>query len=1641
MSWLSSFINNPVQTVYDVADNVVDVVKDVGDFVQDDILIPVTEGFEDIYKAIEDDPVRSIAYIAAAVVSTVPGFWWVYPAVVAADTKESGGTIEESLTAGAKAAATQAVTTAIAAGVSSSVEAAVLGDAFAPTASAISTAETIGTIAGGAAVGATGAIILGEDPLEATIMGGAQAGLSAAMGKVRANVAEYTASQNLDLSDELAVSGQPLSADYEMPIVPKAILSVVEAQLAHTLSGGDGAVSDAVIQQAILRATVTTATMQEYLNTIDYQPSDAQLAALTNGVIQTTTTALQGGDVSATAVKNIINYTALTLKENFKDIAKTTIDKVKGTYEDVEKKAGEYDFVAAEHEAVQTDYTNAITEGNEAKEKYDALRAEIEPRFAEQARLKTEVDQAKIDFESSVANTGSTVESTALFNDLYDDSIKAYNAYTIELDKDYAENYKDKLEQYRNEATTAYEQAQDYVPQINDLTDRRTELGTEYKELEATLVQDADSLDEALKPTYKATDQAFVKAMTNDMFNAEEYARLNGLEDKGETGEEIDPYYHWLTTGKEEQLPVNESQYRNDFTTAANNLVNDALQAAGLTPAHLSKNTIDLIKKQINEDYSGNLAKINNADIDVFAKTISDQYVLEQEFNDDILFDREQTGKISSEALNSATKETIEYNKNNVTDTQIANGTAVLKYNHNDGLINWEDIGGLEMPRYDSKYGGMVVTRKGPNGVVQTVDLASGEVIDEEGLRITITRKNITLPVTADGTPLESPTKDDSQEEFDRKIAILNEQGTTVAIGSLEHLKFKNPEKYLEQVSILDADGGEAVNAAYSGVPVYELAKNVFSLAAETETGQDILNSSLVKNMSGIATQAGGELVQAANTMVMIAGINPASTPAGKWARDSIKLGGDMKTEEWKTEFKGMSDRINNANIESEFLEDGVTPNPKAGELKGGTLDRFLNTTKSIFGELIDHPTVFLAEYVGKEVLQEIPILIASGGTGNIAKRLMLEAGEAYAKKLSTKVSLGTALTLDAVESFGGTAAGAFDDAYATALKSGMNETEASAFAQDVAVRAGTTAVLTNFATNKIGGDAFEKVLYGGKKSGSFATKFNAFSKATIKEAGQEAFEETTAQGVVEMSLYPLDPNRDISGNLATNAWLGALAGGGTSTTLLAGKSVINSTGDFVSNIISNTNPQIKNIIDNYDGTSEGLTSAETQLNNLGIEDNTLKTNVLSIMSPSDYQNTGNVLDAFKNVEGVYTPKINEINQFVGKSSDTDFKSTFDAYIDKGTVNRQEILDAAAAENVDLTEDQINKFIGQKNEIETITGAKIEFDPLGTTGTEATDFFKAIGYNPTGTEITQFTAPVSELEQQEAIAKFVDPLMTDKDEVTAFYEAVGYTPSAGEIDQFVGQVEETKQKIAVGEYVDPRIVSEIEAFEAYKEAGLPDVRPEDVQSLTGQYDQELLSGKLTESLPGARYNVLDYNLGEQTKKVDALTELLSTSDTKIDSLNNLLLDQTSKTDALNTLLGTPATDTDTATGIYGTLADQQTNFNTQLDQQNTDFINLINQQEETRIATEAEKLEEARKASVEKAAKDKQMGDAEQIYAMTRPRTGSVKEVELANIGNPYDFQSIFRDAAQESFYQTPYRKGGQVDNINDRLLKLIGGN
>ena len=253
-------------------------------------------------------------------------------------------------------------------------------------------------------------------------------------------------------------------------------------------------------------------------------------------------------------------------------------------------------------------------------------------------------------------------------------------------------------------------------------------------------------------------------------------------------------------------------------------------------------------------------------------------------------------------------------------------------------------------------------------------------------------------------------------------------------------------------------------------------------------------------------------------------------------------------------------------------------------------------------------------------------------------------------------------------------------------------------------------------------------------------------------------------------------------------------------------------------------------------------------------------------MFDTDYTSTGEAeqaaFDYVTNSNIPYKFTKDEITNFTGANPDAGLPDAFDAYVDPRYLDAQEIINAAAAEGVTLTQEQIQQYVGQTDEAAGVANVKTEYDPQGVIYSEAEQYLTDLGYNPTADEINQFVAQVNETEQQQAVSEYVDPRMTSTEEATEFLTALGYQPSEEEIAQFVGQYGEVAQQEAIEKYVDPRLVTEEEVLNAFKVAGLPDVRPEDIPGLVGQYDEAELVDKLEEALPGAQFNVLKYMLGK-----------------------------------------------------------------------------------------------------------------------------------------------------------------------------------
>ena len=304
-------------------------------------------------------------------------------------------------------------------------------------------------------------------------------------------------------------------------------------------------------------------------------------------------------------------------------------------------------------------------------------------------------------------------------------------------------------------------------------------------------------------------------------------------------------------------------------------------------------------------------------------------------------------------------------------------------------------------------------------------------------------------------------------------------------------------------------------------------------------------------------------------------------------------------------------------------------------------------------------------------------------------------------------------------------------------------------------------------------------------------------------------------------------------------------------------------TGDFLSNALIAFNSDVQNVIQT--APDLGVDAAQQQLAGLGLTDTTLQTNILNQAFDADFVSTGEayqgVIDYTSNNNIPYSFSATELNNFTGSTPEANLNSAIDAYVDPRYVDAGEVAAAAKLEGYTLTDDQVSQYVGQADQESVVADIRDEFDPQAVTTDEATQFFADLGYEPTQDEINQFVAQINESEQQQAVGEYVNPLMTSTEEATEFLTALEYEPSEEEIAQFVGQYGEEAQQAAIEKYVDPQLVTEEEVLNAFQVAGLPDVRPEDIPPLAGQYPKlTCLAG--AEALPDAQFNVLKYMIGK-----------------------------------------------------------------------------------------------------------------------------------------------------------------------------------
>ena len=1106
---------------------------------------------------------------------------------------------------------------------------------------------------------------------------------------------------------------------------------------------------------------------------------------------------------------------------------------------------------------------------NAAYEGYEGLRTEINDDLTALEAMHTHLEIARERAMDEREGGGGQAQTA-----YYDNLLAKYQEAAADLNAKYAE-YKPRMD--------AYEQ------QINDAQDKFTELETELGVAQGNLQLSAERLNEELQPVYSAAERAYVATMSPN-FNEAEYKYLNGLSD------DTDAFTHYLTNGQHDNVYTNQADYDRAVNNNRNQAITKILEAAGIDPSGLSTDVLKLAVNAINDTYGTpqELEELlnNEAAINDFAGALSGAVADASEYSNAVLDDTtrarleslgfDTAGGMDGEALTNEEKAALHTADNrgsneislgaDTTWQDVADNNAVVTYLP-DGNREWRNISVLHPPtiEWDPESGRWL----------------SNTSYDEQGGAWTTTRVDELNVVQWLST--------------DDPVTVDLDEVDLGVINIYYHPNNMQGGDYLNTIK----NAGKEMGYADSMI---DFVSGVLDYAKESG------NEWIIDTAANVV-KAGGGILGAFNGVVALAGIAPPDTALGKFADALVKLGENTNTDEYKA---------NLAEIQ-QMMGQPIDPNAP-------WYDRALEKAENILGAFSEHPTTFLAEYIGVEATQELVPLLIGGGASLAAKGAARFAGMGaqVSARIGSKVGIVTSVATDIAESFGGTASEAYDTALEVALKTGMSEKDAKAYALNLAVETGTVAAFMTAVTMGVGGMALEKALIGDGVGGKMATVFGELAsraleggKIMIKEGVAESIEEGVATAYREGHLYQIDPTRDVAGEVAGAALMGFIVGG----PVAGGAYGVAQTGDAVSNAISAINPQVNTIIKNAVAagiTADELIAVSVELNNLGITDPVIQNNIMNIISDSNYTSTEEVSTAFSSNQD-YKPTQAEIDALVGAKGDADIQARVDTYIDP------RYTDPAEAANMFIdtfgytpTDAEIAQFVGQTAESTQETAIGDYVDPRQTTETEARAFFDSLGYTPTDAEVAQFVGQNSETTQQTAVGAYVDPRYTDAAEAKAFLEGLGYTPTDAEVARFTGQVNEAQQETAIGEYVDPRLVNAEEVAAAYEALGLERPTDADIQALIGQYMESDLAGKAEENLPTARYNSIMDILNNFTGEAGVSEEMQAALDiVKNDMINALgdlglevaAIDQT--VNSLTNAVGAIASGDADATGLYG----------------------------------------------------------------------------------------------------------------------------
>ena len=293
MGGLADAVSDFVGAVGDLIEGVGKAAVKVVNFAVDKIIEPVVKTVGNVIQAALNDPLKTIAQVAAI----ATGNAWALPLIEGVDVAIAGGDLSDVLEATAKAYVMQEVGSYVGKAAGSYA-----GQAATEAGASAASAEIAKNIVGAASGSAAVAVVTGRDPVQAFISGGVGAAVPAALGKI---------------------SG--------FQQLPNAAQRVISAAVSAQLTGQN--VTAATINSAIAASGVVTQILNSYDPKGDKLDS-AQRAIITDVLMGTAVAAITGGNPSNIVQAAMVKAGSAALGEMITDSFKTATKDASATFAD-----------------------------------------------------------------------------------------------------------------------------------------------------------------------------------------------------------------------------------------------------------------------------------------------------------------------------------------------------------------------------------------------------------------------------------------------------------------------------------------------------------------------------------------------------------------------------------------------------------------------------------------------------------------------------------------------------------------------------------------------------------------------------------------------------------------------------------------------------------------------------------------------------------------------------------------------------------------------------------------------------------------------------------------------------------------------------------------------------------------------------------------------------------------------------------------------------------------------------------------------------------------------------------------------------------------------------------------------------------